>query len=408
MEDNSEKKLNIGLFIDAFFPMIDGVVMVVDNYARRLAKVCNVTVFAPAGREKFDDSSLPYKVVRCKAKFPLAFLDYDLPMPNVDKNFSQEVNNSNLDLVHIHSPFTIGKVGVKYAKKHKIPLISTLHSQFEKDFYRATKSKVITRIMLNIIAKTFNKCDELWTMNPGCVKLSHHYGYKGKTALISNATDLKNDFSTDDISNLKKEFCEKFGIQKDEKVFITIGRVNKLKNLDLIVDSCKILTEKGFKYKWLIVGSGADKEYFENRIKKLGLENNVVFVGKVMDSKEKGKLFAISDLHLFPSKYDTDGIVRIEAAAFSIPTLFVQEALASTVITDGFNGYISNDNPENYAQKIEEIFENEEKYFAVCKQCKKDIYITWDTLVPEVYEKYKIMCKNYVLEQKNNKTNKKS
>lgn len=403
MEDNSEKKLNIGLFVDAFFPMVDGVVMVVDNYARRLSKMCNVTVFAPAGRKKFDDSTLPYKVVRCKSKFPLVFLDYDLPMPNVDKKFSQEVKNSNLDLVHIHSPFTIGKVGVKYAKKHKIPLISTLHSQFEQDFFRATKSKALTRMMLNIIAKTFNKCDELWTMNPGCVELSRHYGYKGKTDLISNATDLKNDFSPNEISHFKKELFEKYGIKKDEKVFITIGRVNKLKNLDLIVDSCKILSDKGFKFKWLIVGDGGDKEYFKNRIKKLNLDDKVIFVGKVMDSKEKGKLFAISDLHLFPSKYDTDGIVRIEAAAFSVPTLFVCDSLPSTIITDGQNGYISNDDPEAFAKKIEEVFDNKEQYLKVREQCKKDIYITWDTLVPEVYERYKDLCKNYVVEPKKKK-----
>lgn len=403
MEDISEKKLNIGLFVDAFFPMVDGVVMVVDNYARRLAKVCNVTVFAPAGRKKFDDSTLPYKVVRCKSRFPLAFLDYDLPMPSADKKFSQEVKNSNLDLVHIHSPFTIGKVGAKYAKKHKIPLISTLHSQFEQDFLRATKSKSITRIMLNVIAKTFNKCDELWTMNPGCVELSRHYGYKGKTELVSNATDLKNDFSPDELSKFKKELFEKYGIQKDEKVFITIGRVNKLKNLDLIVDSCKILSDKGFKYKWLIVGDGADKEYFKNRVKKLNLENNIIFVGKVVDPREKGKLFAISDLHLFPSKYDTDGIVRIEAAAFSLPTLFVNDAIASTVITDGQNGYISSDDPETFAKKIEEVFDNKEQYLKVREQCKKDIYITWDTLVPEVYERYKDLCKNYVVEPKKKK-----
>ena len=403
MEDNSEKKLNIGLFVDAFFPMVDGVVMVVDNYARRLAKMCNVTVFAPAGRKKFDDSALPYKVVRCKARFPLAFLDYDLPMPNADKKFSQEVKNSNLDLVHIHSPFTIGKVGVKYAKKHKIPLISTLHSQFEQDFLRATKSKAITRMMLNIIAKTFNKCDELWTMNPGCVELSRHYGYKGKTGLISNATDLENNFSSDEISHFKKELSKKYGIKKDEKVFITIGRVNKLKNLDLIVDSCKILSDKGFKFKWLIVGDGGDKEYFKNRIKKLNLEDKVVFVGKVMDAKEKGKLFAISDLHLFPSKYDTDGIVRIEAAAFSLPTLFVNNTIASTVITDNLNGYITDDNPESFAKKIEDIFENTEQYSKVRNKCNEDIYITWDTLVPEVYEKYKNMCKSYVFEPKKKK-----
>ena len=117
-------KLKIGLFIDTFFPMIDGVVMVVDNYARRLCKFANVTVFAPAIPNKnFDDSSLPYKVVRAKS-FPLFFIDYSLPLPDLDNNFKEELKNNKLDIVHIHSPFTIGKVGIKYAKVQIIKNIS--------------------------------------------------------------------------------------------------------------------------------------------------------------------------------------------------------------------------------------------------------------------------------------------
>lgn len=62
------KKLTIGMFTDAFYPMLDGVIMVVDNYARRMSKFANVIVFVPEFPGKtFDDSVLPYKVVRCKA-----------------------------------------------------------------------------------------------------------------------------------------------------------------------------------------------------------------------------------------------------------------------------------------------------------------------------------------------------
>ena len=82
-----EHKLTVGLFVDVFFPMTDGVVMVVDNYARRLSKLCNVIVFCPRyiGKE-YDDSVFPYKVVRCRSlKVPL--IDYSLPMPQLDYNF---------------------------------------------------------------------------------------------------------------------------------------------------------------------------------------------------------------------------------------------------------------------------------------------------------------------------------
>ena len=118
----------------------------------------------------------------------------------------------------------------------------------------------------------------------------------------------------------------------------------------------------------------------------------MVFVGKVVDLVEKGKHFAISNLHLFPSTYDTDGIVRIEAAAFSVPTVFVNTSLPATAIDDGVNGYISQNTPEAFAQRIEEIFADEKTYAKVQQNCKKDLYITWDEVVPQAFEKYKELC----------------
>lgn len=386
-----ENKLNIGLFIDTFYPMIDGVINVVDNYARRLNKIANVTVFAPKSRyDNFDDSTLPYKVVRSK-RFNLKFLklDYDLPLPSLDKNFKKAIKDANLDIIHIHSPFSIGKMAASYGNKHNIPVVATMHSQFKKDFYKSTKSKVLTNIMLDIIAHTFNKCDMLWTMNPGCAELSKEYGYKGKIDIVPNATDLVNEFTQDEIASFKKEISAKYDIKEDEKIFINIGRLNKLKNLTFVINVCKLLSEKNFKFKLLLIGDGSDKKYFENKVKNENLQDKIIFVGRVSSVEEKSKLFAISDLQIFPSYYDTDGIVRIEAAAFYVPTIFIENSLASSTITNDVNGFIGKNNKEKFAQKIIDIFSDEELYNKVKIKCHEDLYINWDSLMTDVLKKYK-------------------
>ena len=128
------KKITVGIFNDSFFPMTDGVCLVVDNYARHLLKYANVIVFVPnyMGRE-YDDSVFPYKVVRCNS-LKTFFLDYSLPIPKLDIKFKKELEKYKLDIVHIHSPFTIGEAGLRYAKKHNVPCIATMHSQFKQDF----------------------------------------------------------------------------------------------------------------------------------------------------------------------------------------------------------------------------------------------------------------------------------
>lgn len=380
-------KLNIGLFLDCFYPVVDGVVMVVDNYARCLKDIANVTVFVPKGKKFFDDSTLPYKVVRCNS-FKIPFFDYDLPMPKANNKFIKEIDAAKLDIIHIHSPFQIGKLATAYGNKHNIPVVVTMHSQYKRDFYRATHSKLITKMLLKNISKIYNKCDVLWTMNEACVNISRAYGYKGKIEIISNATNLKNNYTEKELVSIKNEVRKKYNITDDTKVLLSIGRLNKLKNIDLTLSACKELKNLNFKYKLFIIGDGADRLYFENKAKQLGVNDSCLFLGKIVDTEEKCKLFASADLHVFPSFYDTDGIVRIEAAAFKLPTLFAKDSVASSAIKDKVNGYIAKATPQDTANEIIRIFNNPTEYKSVCENCHKDIYITFEDLIHTVYQKY--------------------
>lgn len=388
-----KKNINIGLFIDTFYPMVDGVIHVVDNYARQLKKIAdvNVIVFAPKCRHNnFDDKTLPYKVVRCKiVNLKGLRLDYDLPTPQFDKQFKRILKNSKLDIIHIHSPFSIGKMAANYGKKHNIPVVATFHSQYKKDFYKSTKSKLLTKILLEKIMRVFNKCDILWTMNPACVELVKSYGYQGRVDVIPNATNLSDKFEVEQLSAIKQDIRKKHNISKEEKVFINIGRLNKLKNLDFVIEVCKKLKDLHFKFKLLCIGDGSDKKHFVNKVEKLNLQNEIVFVGKITDVMQKCEYFASSDLQIFPSFYDTDGIVRIEAAAFGVPTIMVKNSIASSTISDSVNGYIGENNVDLFAKKIIDVFEDEDNYKKVRKQCHDDLYVNWESLALRVLENYK-------------------
>ena len=229
------KKITIGLFNDTFFPMIDGVISVVHNYATYLSKHANVVVFVPyfPGKE-YDDSTLPYKVVRCKS-IHIPYGDYPWPLPNLDKKFMNELNNYKLDIVHIHSPFGLGKVGIKYAKKHNIPVIATMHSQFKQDFQRVVKLNFLANILTKTRIRVFNKCDECWAVNSEVARIFYEdYGYKKLPRVMNNATEMKP-------VSLDKTIDKKYNIDKNDKVFLFVGRLNKLKGVLFLVESLKIL-----------------------------------------------------------------------------------------------------------------------------------------------------------------------
>jgi len=390
MEKNISKRLKIGLFVDAFYPMVDGVVVVVDNYARLLSKIADVTVFAPSGRKDFDDSTLPYKVVRCRSRLPLFFLDYDLPMPEMDKNFKKELRESNLDIVHIHSPFSLGKQGLKYAKKHNIPVVATMHSQFKKDFLKNTHSKIISNIMLKKIMKVYNSCDECWAVNDNIGKVFVEYGAKMTPKTQNNGTDLKLISDTGKVRELRK----KYGITQEEKVFLFVGRIDKLKNIFFTVGALKILKDKDFKFKMIFVGGGKDEKELQSKILAEKLDDCIIFAGKIYDRFELSCHYALADLFLFPSLYDASSLVQIEASSQKTPTIFLRGAVTAGTVTENVNGFLSENDELAFAQKIMGIFKDEKFYNQVCEASYRDLYVSWDDAVKKAYDDYVRLIEN--------------
>ena len=382
-------KLTIGLFIDTYYPMIDGVVTVVDNYAKRLTKYGDVIVFAPKYPGKdYDDSKFPYKVVRCKSlRFPI--IDYGLPIPEFDRKFKKELEKYKLDIVHIHSPFMVGNIGIKYAKKHNIPAIATMHSQFKQDLQRAVKSERFAKMLNNTLIRKFNKCDECWAVNSEVARIFYEdYGYKVMPKVMNNATDME---EVKDVKKAHEEINTLHGIKEDEKVFLFVGRINNLKNVFLLANSLKILKDKNkeLKFKMLFVGCGQDEEGLKELIKKNNMENEIIMCGKIADRELLAKYYSRADLFLFPSLYDASSIVQIEAASQKTPTVFIKGAATAATVTDNVNGFLAENNEEDYANRIAEIMNNKSLYDSVCENTYTDLYKNWDKAIEEVYESYK-------------------
>lgn len=383
------KKITVGLFNDSFFPLTDGVIMVVDNYARRLSNFCNVIVFVPNYLfSKFDDTTLPYKVVRCYS-LDVPFLDYSLPIPKLDYKFIRNLNKYKLDIVHIHSPFSLGVAGLKYAKRHHIPCIATMHSQFKQDFKRALKSEMLANKFTYRLMKVYNKCDLCFAVNKEVARIYfEEYHYKTMPRVLLNATDME---PIENNNKTYKGLDKKYNIKWNVKVFLFVGRLNILKNILFIVDSLSVLKKKkpSLKFKMLFVGVGQDEDKLKERIKELNLEKEVLLVGKIEDRIELASIYKRADLFLFPSVYDASSLVQIEAASQKTPGVFLKNTATSSTITDNVNGFLSDETIGAYSDKIIEVMENKELYKKVSDNAYYDLYRSWDKAVEEIYDIYK-------------------
>jgi len=222
-------------------------------------------------------------------------------------------------------------------------------------------------------------------MNPACEKLARDYGYLGKIKLLANATDLPVLENKDETRKLMRE---KLGIEEQEFVLISVGRLSKQKNLKFVIDVAAELKRKNVQYKLLIVGSGPCEKHFNKRVKKLKIEDKVSFLGKVTKNNEKIAIYATADLHIFPSFYDTDGIVRIEAAAAGVATISIEGSISSSSIANGVNGYIGANDVGQYANLIVEIMNNPKKHQKICKNATEQLYHSWSEVIESLKNIY--------------------
>ncbi|HAX02356.1 MAG: hypothetical protein A2Y45_03580 [Tenericutes bacterium GWC2_34_14] len=380
---NITQKPTIGLFVDAFYPMIDGVVVVVDQYARYLQSYANVIVFAPKSTDKDYVDDFPYTVYRSR-QIKLPFSDYSLSLPWIDHHFQHALKKADLDLVHVHSPFSIGKMGIMYAKKKNIPVIGTLHSQYHLDFYERTKSELITKIALNKLISTLNQCDELWTVNAYIKDLFEKEGIQKNIYVIPNATDLNYVHLPSNEIDLKRHY----NIRPDEKILLYVGRIDELKNLGFLLESLYRLRIKGFKFHMIFVGSGPYEEKMRTLIKKYGLQDHIHMSGRITNRQALALHYKIADLFLFPSIYDSSSLVQIEAASQKTPTLFLKDTATASTIKHNINGYVCEHDSMRYAEMIITIFKDYKSYLRIKEQCYKDLYRTWFDVTKIVYARY--------------------
>ncbi|MGB4984974.1 MAG: glycosyltransferase [Erysipelotrichaceae bacterium] len=381
--------MKIGLVIDAFYPYVDGVVVVVDNYARSLSKYHEVVVFAPKPK-RYDDSKLPYKVIRVTS-VNIDNFDYSIALPIFDMNINHLLKEQNLDIIHVHSPFFLGQHAIHFGEKHHIPTVCTIHTQFIDEFKRFTNNDDISELINKYCCiKTFDKCDECWTLNSGMKDLYEKMGLQNPLTIIPNATDLKLIEDDKQLDFINKEYQ----LEKDTILFSFIGRLISVKNIFFLAKAFKLINQKYPDTKLMYVGGGEEEKELEQLIKELQLEDKVILAGKIFDRRLLSLIYRRSKLFLFPSLFDANSLVQIEAASQKTPTVFINHAITASNIIDNENGFLAPNDVQLFAQRVIQIIENQELYEKVSNNAYQTIYKTWDDIALYVIKKYQTLIDN--------------
>lgn len=378
-EFNSDGKPTVVMAIDAFYPVVDGVVTVVDNYSS-LIKDFNVLVVAPSF--KGEVYARDYPVLGVKAAYSKA-LAYQIPA--VDRRAKKALKKLKIDLIHCHSPFFVGRYLKKVAKKRNIPFISTFHSQYKKDFIKSVGKGPLLKFMMGFIMKTFRFSREVWTMNEACVDIIRDYGYGGKTRIIPHGTFM---LPPENYAAEREAARKRIGAG-DEILFLFVGRIVTQKEILFIADVLGILKKRGLDFKMLFVGKGPDKGKLVAAVEKNDVADRVIYEEKMLSRGELASVYSAADMLMFPSTYDTFALVKVEAASRFTPTAFSEGSAASGGIENGVDGYVFPLEAEKFADGVLAAVSDRKKLAEVGENARERLYATWDGIIGKVEDAYR-------------------
>ena len=383
------KKLKVLDGMDVYLPHVDGVINCMHNYCLNGYKKADITAVAPRYRHYVDNQ--PYEIIRCRSiYFPVVAAQYG--RATEDKKFFKKVMEKDYDIVHVHSPFNMAKFMLKVAKKQGIPATATFHSNMRPIFRQAVGSRYVAEKMVEILGKTYNQYDEVFVCSPLVEKQCRSFGYTGKISYLPYGTDFPR---CENKEELIKKANAHFNFKEDELVFIYVGRIEKLKKIDLILDSLKVLKDKGVKFKFFAVGKGSDLKKMKKYKHKLGFtDEEVIFTGFV-EREYLPYLYARGDLLIFPSLYDNFGLVKVEAAAFSTPGVFTEGSCAGYGVTHGVNGYLAKDDKNSFAEVIAEAVSDRAALKKAGENASRDLYISWEECTNLYLERLEAIANEY-------------
>lgn len=369
--------------LDCYYPKFDGPTIVITNYCKCLNKIDDVEAEVCVPRFPHYTDDQPFKVNRVKSlKGPEG---YYYGLPSFDRKLKRYLKENKFDIIHIHSPFTMCSFFTKYAKKHHIPTIFTFHTKFREDFDRVLRLKTSRKIAMSYILRNIRRADHVLAVSDGAADTLREYGYKGEIGVIRNGSDL---IYPNNAEALRDKVKKLHNLSAQDKIFLSVGRLVETKRLDFALDVMSKLKSKGLQFKYFIVGEGPYEQNLRNKVEKLNLQDNVIFTGRVLDREMLAAYYLSADLFVFPSTFDTSGLVVIEAAAMGLPTILTRGCTSAEIIDDNINGILADNDIDDWCDRIMDVVSNN-KLSTIAQKAKSDVGKSWQEISEEIYEYYK-------------------
>jgi len=259
------------------------------------------------------------------------------------------------DLIHCQSIFNASFLGEYLSTKYEIPFIIIEHNS---GFYYKTQG----------FQKYYNSAIRISSKAKKCFSVSSSYSkYLNK--------ELKNNLEWGVHHNIVSDFFFKTRIQTpntEKFIFLTINRLHKIKNVDLLIKSFHLFNEIYPFSELRIVGVGYEYKQLKRLSRSLGIDKKVKFLGR-LNRSEIPKQINQSHVYVHSSIYETFGVVFVESLAMGRPVISTNVGGVNEIVDETVGIIINDSNPDEFFQAMKNIKENYETFnpIKIREYCKK-------------------------------------
>lgn len=326
--------MKIGVFTDSYRPYTSGVVRSIDLFSREFTRRGHeVYIFGP----DYPLSNPPKedKVFRFAALPAPTMPDFSIPLP-ISTHFSPTIKKIGLDIIHVHTPFILGSLGARAARRHRLPLVFTFHTLYDQYVHYVPFAEAASRQIVQLICRDFcNRCNMVVAPSQLVVNYLRRIGVESQIVNIPTGIEL------DEFTDLNPRWLkENYEISEDKAILLFVGRLGKEKNVLFLLKSFQEIHHLHPETHLVLVGKGPQETILKNFCESNGLSDSVTFTG-VLPRQLIVHCYASADLFVFPSVTETQGLVIGESKAAGLPVVAVRAYGPAEIVAHGVDGLLT-------------------------------------------------------------------
>ncbi|MFC4768288.1 glycosyltransferase family 4 protein [Effusibacillus consociatus] len=380
--------MRIALFTETFLSQVNGVAMTLGRLVQYWERQgIEFLVFAPDDRGQTADSENIRRVL--SLPFPL-YPECRIPLYRY-ATIEKQLLEFQPDLIHLVTPFTLGLIGHRFGRRHKVPMVASYHTNFDQyiDYYCPGHQGALARLVPSMVQKMFwfyvswfhNYCERNYCPSTATKEILEEKG-------IRNVEIWSRGIDTARFSPVCRNplIRQKFGIDESKLLLLYVGRVAPEKDIDILLESYRTLPQDvADRVHLIVVGDGP-------LLSKMNRQEhpNITWTG-FLRGQELAEMYASCDLFAFPSSTETFGNVVLEAMASGLPVVGVESGGVVDIISHMKNGLLCHPRSvESFREGMNVLVRNDHlrlqmAHFARTNGLKR----SWDSIFDGLTESYR-------------------